>query len=216
MDSKLIEIYVKKYIKNELNFYGIKLIPEIVVVDGNTKIKWSLENPNNISYNQYVISDFVIDSQTDFFKLVGITGYNEIRKINIFTDIEIKYISSDLKNKINQTLKSKRYVEFRGLGIYYKAFDLGFRFFSDSTEFEFSVMIHEVFNLKDGSVFDKEKFEELISDYYEEGEYGDMSDAYIDDVLDLIWNIPTLTNKEVTYFMSYADVFDKNGNRLVF
>jgi len=107
MSSKLIYMYFHKYLKPEYNFHGLILKPNYLPMDN--KILWSIENPNDISYSETAINDFVQDLVDNFSRLISDKSFFEknwrnLSKLDIVPGFY--YLNSKDKQKLDNGLKS--------------------------------------------------------------------------------------------------------------
>ena len=83
MSDKLLELYVNKFLKGKLDFYGITLFPKLVEKDGKTIVTWEMENPIDLPFYFIPIIVKLKDSFYSFYQLLGKqkSGEEFIKKI---------------------------------------------------------------------------------------------------------------------------------------
>lgn len=106
--NKLLNLF-KTFIGSDfVEIEGLYLIPERFLKDGRT-IKFSIQNPNNISYYLGIVTEYLNDILFDFEKF---TNFN--LKYHIDTNYPKLYFSEELKNKIQSYLDTKKRLRLIG------------------------------------------------------------------------------------------------------
>lgn len=203
-----IKFFYKNFIKGEpIEYKGISLYP--TYQQDEDVITWTIENPENYSYNGELIKELVFNEFRDFCSLVGLDFYNLYRQINIIENMPKGrfYLSKDDKNFIETTLKNKKYLEFEingseyMLNFEYKNFGIHINF--DVIEFGTSGYFHGV---KIESDTGEEK--ELDYKFIEE-----MSDRDYDEFREWLYNnfyyeIKTRLGQNPRFYDDRVDMWD--------
>ena len=144
-----IEFFYKNFINEEpIEYKGISLYP--TYQQDEDVITWTIENPENYSYNGELIKELVFNEFRDFCSLVGLDFYKLYKRTDIIENMPKGrfYLSKDDKNFIETTLKNKKYLEFEingfeyMLNFEYKNFGIHINF--DVIEFGTSGYFHGV------------------------------------------------------------------------
>lgn len=227
MSEKLINLYISKYIKGSLNFNGIKLIPEIVnngdYLDNKKlpKIYWLIENPNDLSYSQVAIQNFIVDSIYDFYKVSGqligewLTTVRFITNNYVkFYNIESVYISKKLESKIDKTIAGIH--SFTELNTGWKSeyeilvYDISSHG-SDEIRIESRVELRNTFSTRTNEKLTPD----VIRDKFDKMENNDDFIGFVDRLLnpiaDIIWNTITITDRDSMYISTNCEFLDEEG-----
>ena len=204
VSQRLIKLYYDK-LKKPTIMYGLVLHPFMV----DNKIKWEVENPNDVSFASNVVEGHLEEMLHDFLRLAGITnGYNPTSGLD-WRELSQNYcklteddvhIGKDLSNKINQqcdrlntirlkddnlTLTSDCYVR-----------DWSIEYF-DTEALYFHVSL-ELTNTQIGRGFEPEEVDyDTVSQFLEEFMYYDNSS---EQETDLLWNIIRVITEEKNMF----------------
>lgn len=104
--EKINKLFEKKYLQPEYKFNGLILKPVMDEKYGTTLFGWEIENPNNVSYNTDLITDFIRNGIIyDFEKLTGFT-LRPLKKYTLLKGEKGVFLSNEDKNKIRSILKN--------------------------------------------------------------------------------------------------------------
>jgi len=219
MNKKLLELYVNKFIKGELNLYGLILTPEII--DG--KLFWILENPNDISYSRFAVKNLIEQSLEDFFKFVGdpFSGFarrKEIEKnlINFAYKIDDLYISPKLRNEIESEMREEVTVKFGEFMFTVQGFHYYLTSYHEEVTLETDMMIKKIENLSTGDTLVKKQIEKLLEQIHKDDYQMDLYETVSWHIGKLIYRSPTIFDQEESYFRDYVTFYDINKNRYEF
>ena len=115
-----IEFFYKNFINEEpIEYKGISLYP--TYQQDEDVITWTIENPEDHSFNGELIKELVVNEFRDFCSLVGLDFYKLYKRTDIIENMPKGrfYLSKDDKNFIETTLKNKKYLEFEINGFEY-------------------------------------------------------------------------------------------------
>lgn len=108
VSERLIKLYYSK-LKKPTVIYGLVLHPFMV----DNKIKWEVENTNDVSFASTVVEGHLEEMLSDFLKLAGITNDNtptlgldwqQLSRDYCKLKESDVYINEDIRNKINRTV----------------------------------------------------------------------------------------------------------------
>ena len=114
MDERLLILLDEKFLPKEFDLFGLKLHHELV---GN-EIIWTMENPNDISYNIEVIKGYLEQKIIDFQKLAGI----KLERIERERLSKVKakhnfYLNKKIENEIKEASKNINKIDFKTIRI---------------------------------------------------------------------------------------------------
>ena len=191
--------------KDSLNFNGIILKPKLI---NDNYIQFDMDNPNDLSYSEKAITDYVNGLFNEFIKLFGLNRF----KIEFKSDDKFQ-INTPKKyyiNKIDYNNISERIVNVK---------NFRFRFFRTKVDLIGDVKFNDFWinfsgeelnltvnaKLTNFKLENAEGVEEIsndeLQDFLEDGSNGDRYIDYIQDdlygdALTYIWTHPTLYNQD--------------------
>ena len=205
-NEKLVQIFHKQLMKKDsLNFNGIILKPKLI---NDNYIQFDMDNPNDLSYSEKAITDYVNGLFNEFIKLFGLNRF----KIEFKSDDKFQ-INTPKKyyiNKIDYNNISERIVNVK---------NFRFRFFRTKVDLIGDVKFNDFWinfsgeelnltvnaKLTNFKLENAEGVEEIsndeLQDFLEDGSNGDRYIDYIQDdlygdALTYIWTHPTLYNQD--------------------
>jgi hypothetical protein len=203
MNPKILKIYIDKFINGSIEFEGLTIVPKL---KDNGKIVWNVLNPKNLSYTYNVIYNQILDSLTDFEKLLGYTDrswYDTIQSIKSYCVFEFEdYIKDDFYKKIYEKISDKvidvHLPDFKKNDGFYsencKVELIHFSFDSEIIDMGFRIYLNkDVLNsrtndrIPDDEVVDYVS-ESLQNDFNANGEFIDYLYRSLQDVTDIITN----------------------------
>ena len=108
-----IKYFYKNFLKGEpIEYKGILLYP--TYQQDEDVITWTIENPEDHSFNGELIKELVVNEFRDFCSFVGLDFYKLYKRTDIIENMPKGrfYLNKDDKNFIETTLKNKKYLEF--------------------------------------------------------------------------------------------------------
>ena len=108
-----IRYFYLNFINEEpIEYKGITLRP--TYQQDEDVITWTIENPEDHSFNGELIKELVVNEFREFCSLIGLDFYNLYRQTNIIENMPNGrfYLNKRDKNFIETTLKNKNYLEF--------------------------------------------------------------------------------------------------------
>lgn len=221
--KKLLEIYINKYIKGKLDFFGIDLIPKI---EGND-IFWDINNTKDLSFSRYAIDLFINDSLFNYFEIVGVTttyaqfylNNKNLRKIKLNREF---YLSDKIWSEINEVLsKYKDFFYETSVGSNRFRIDFDFDFFDwDVTcRYDEIELMTKIIILKckiDGVEIDDsfEELKKLFESMYDNEEIFDFYNAITSPFMDVLLPIRTLYVPGDMYINSNVNFYNVDGDRI--
>ena len=214
--DKLLRLFLKT-IDTPLNINGLLLYPQL----NEDSIEWDIENPNDISYSNFVVDGRLEESLYDFMVMTGTKdlpewGSDIYEKYCRVGNVRYFYINQELRDEINakcNNFTSIKLVDDEELNseCYIMNWDIGYE---DSEMFNFYLSL-ELTNPKiDGVDVDDDTLHDFIQNFT----YNDTAQ---EQELDAVWHIITeiIDNKNMydsTYMYSNAVIgyFDQFGNGL--
>jgi hypothetical protein len=214
--DKLLRLYLK-FINSPVNINGLILHAQLK----DDTIKWEIENPNDLSYSNYVVDGHLEEMLYNFMVMTGTKdlpawGSDIYGKYCRVGNVRYFYINQELRDKINKKcneLTSIKLVDGEELNseCYVMNWDIGYE---DSEMFNFYLSLELTDPKIDGVDVDDDTLHEFIENFV----YNETAQ---EQELDAIWNIVTLIidNKNMydsTYMFSNAVIgyFDQFGNGL--
>ena len=214
--DKLLRLYLKT-IDSPLNINGLLLYPQL----NEDSIEWEIENPNDISY-----SNFVVDGHLEelFYEFMVMTGTKDLpewgkdiyEKYCRVGNIRYFYMNQELRQKINDKCSNFTSVELHdeeklNSECYVLNWDIGYE---DHEMFNFYLSLELTNPMINGGEIDDDALGEFVENFV----YNETAQ---EQELDLVWHIITeiIDNKNMydsTYMYSNAVIgyFDRFGNGL--
>ena len=214
--DKLLRLFLKT-IDTPLNINGLLLYPQL----NEDSIEWDIENPNDVSYSNFVVDGHLEELLYDFMIMTGTKdrpewGSNIYEKFCRVGNVRYFYINQELRQKINDKCSDFTSIELHdeeklNSECYVLNWDIGYE---DSEMFNFYLSL-ELTNPKiNGEEVDDDTLDEFIKNFI----YNETAQ---EQELDLVWHIITeiIENKNMydsTYMYSNAVIgyFDQFGNGL--
>jgi len=214
--DKLSKLFIRD-LEPPVNINGLLLNPTL----NEDFIEWDIENPNDISYSNFVIDGHLEEKLHDFMVMTGTKDREEWGK-DIYEkycrvgNVRYFYINQELRDKINDKCSKFTSIELQdGEKLNSECYVLNWDFgYEDSEMFNFYLSL-ELTNPKiNGEEVDDDTLEEFIKSFI-------YNETASEQELDLIWDIVTIIidNKNMyysTYMYSNAVIgyFDRFGNGL--
>ena len=221
VSERLIKLYYEK-LKKPTIIYGLMLHPFMV----DNKIKWEVENPNDVSFSSDVVEGHLEEMLHDFLTLAGLASITHVnngldwsqlsRDYCKLTKSDV-YISEKTRNKINDSLENLNKISLVDGSVILdsecvvKNWSLEY----PDTEALYFHLDLELFNPKiDGVDVDDDELQDFIQSFI----YDDTSH---DQETDIIWRAASIVQNEKNLFdhdyMFIAPVigyYDTFGNGL--
>ena len=225
MDKRLIELYVNKFLKGNLNFHGINLIPTINEENNIVTISWEMENPNKISYTRFATKNFIEASLEEFFDIIGHTvdaplgnrrGLIRTRYIKLDDSIDDIYISSEMERTLEDKLREEVMIGFGNYQIKAEGFDYYVSSYHEELTLEVSMMILEMFIKKLNKVLDEEEIKEFLGNVFQNGDEMELYDILTWHISNILYLSPTIFEQDEMYIRDLVSFFDENKDIIEF
>lgn len=213
-NEQLIEIFYSRLTKQgKLNFKGIILIPELED-DGQKRIIFNIDNPNDLSYSQAGIENYIDKMFNKFIKIFGLDRFKIQFKLDSYLIVntpEEFYINKTDYDNIRQSIVNVK--KFR-IKYFNKKVDLigdvklgsdEFWINGDSNEINLTIKARLTnFKLTNNDNQVTELSDDELNDFLNEGSNGDkyidyIQDELYDEAMNYIWNMTTVTDQDNMY-----------------
>ena len=221
VSERLIKLYYKK-LKKPTIMYGLVLHPFMV----DNKIKWEVENPNDVSFASTVVEGHLEEMLHDFLKLAGITnGYNptsgldwsELSRNYCRLNKDDVYVSKNTRNKINESLENLNKIKLADGSVILdsecvvKNWSLEY----PDTEALYFHLDLELFNpVIDGNFVEDDELQEFIQSFIYDDDSNEQEQDLISDVMRVIYEEPNLLDHDYMFINPIIGYYDTFGNGL--
>jgi hypothetical protein len=221
VSQRLIKLYYNK-LKKPTIIYGLVLHPFMV----DNKIKWEVENPNDVSFSSDVVEGHLEEMLHDFLTLAGLASITHVnngldwsqlsRDYCKLTKSDV-YISEKTRNKINDSLENLNKISLvDGSNILnseciIKNWSLEY----PDTEALYFHLDLELFNpVIDGNFVEDDELQEFIQSFVYDDDANEQEQEIISDVMTVIYGEPNLLDHDYMFIMPVIGYFDTFGNGL--
>ena len=221
VSQRLIKLYYDK-LKKPTIINGLVLHPFMV----DNKIKWEVENTNDVSFASTVVEGHLEEMLHDFLKLAGVTnGYNPHTSIDWrelsqnyckLTEDDV-YVSKNTRNKINKALENLDKIRLEDGSVILdsecvvKNWSLEY----PDTEALYFHLDLELFNPKiDGVDVDDDELQDFIQSFIYDDDSNELEQDIISDVMRVIYEEKNLIDHDYMYINPIIGYFDTFGNGL--
>ena len=222
VSQRLIKLYYDK-LKKPTIMHGLVLHPFMV----DNKIKWEVENPNDVSFASNVVEGHLEEMLYNFLRLAGVADINS-PSINLnWSELSINYckliesdvhISRDLSNKINQKCDRLNYIKLYDDGKVLTA-DCYVRDWSIEYPDTEALYVHVALELSNPQIVEIGEIDnDTLSEFIEEFRYNETSQEQETDIL---WEIIREINIQKNMFddvymfsVGLIEFYDDFGNKL--
>jgi hypothetical protein len=222
VSQRLIKLYYDK-LKKPTIMFGLVLHPFMV----DNKIKWEVENPNDVSFASDVVEGHLEEKLHGFLTLAGLAtithandglDWSELsRNYCKLTESDV-YISKETRDKINKSLENFNEIElYDGETLISECFVKNWSIEYPDTE---SLYVHVALELSNPQIEEIGEIDnDTLSEFIEEFHYNDTSQEQETDILwEIIREINSQKNMfDDTYMFSVGliNFYDTFGNKLV-
>ena len=222
VSQRLIKLYYDK-LKKPTIIHGLVLHPFMV----DNKIKWEVENTNDVSFASTVVEGHLEEMLHDFLKLAGVTnGYNPHTSIDWrelsqnyckLTEDDV-YVSKNTRNKINKALENLDKIRLEDGSVILdsecvvKNWSLEY---PDTDALYFHLDL-ELFNpVIDGDFFaEDDELQEFIQSFIYDDDSNEQEQGIISDVMRVIYDEPNLLDHDYMFIVPVIGYYDTFGNGL--
>ena len=222
VSQRLIKLYYNK-LKKPTIMFGLVLHPFMV----DNKIKWEVENPNDVSFASNVVEGHLEEMLYNFLRLAGVADINNpsikldwrelSRNYCKLTESDV-HISRDLSNKINQKCNRLNSIKLYDDGKVLTA-DCYVRDWSIEYPGTESLYVHVALELSNPQIKEIGEIDnDTLSEFIEEFRYNDSSS---EQETDLLWNIikpimddPNMFDRDYMFSVGLIEFYDNFNNKL--
>jgi hypothetical protein len=221
VSEKLIKLYYDK-LKKPTVIYGLVLHPFMI----DNKIKWEVENPNDVSFSSDVVEGHLEEMLHDFLSLAGLASITHTnngldwsqlsRDYCKLTKSDV-YISEKTRNKINDSLENFNQIRLAdGSNILNSdCVVLNWSIEYPDTEALYFNLDLELFNtVIDGNFVEDDELQEFIQSFVYDDDANEQEQEIISDVMTVIYGEPNLLDHDYMFIMPVIGYFDTFGNGL--
>jgi hypothetical protein len=221
VSERLIKLYYEK-LKKPTIIYGLVLHPFMV----DNKIKWEVENPNDVSFSSDVVEGHLEEMLHDFLTLAGLASITHVnngldwsqlsRDYCKLTKSDV-YISEKTRNKINDSLENFNQIRLAdGSNILNsECVVLNWSIEYPDTEALYFHLDLELFNpVIDGNFVEDDELQEFIQSFVYDDDANEQEQEIISDVMTVIYGEPNLLDHDYMFIMPVIGYFDTFGNGL--
>ena len=221
VSQRLIKLYYNK-LKKPTIIYGLVLHPFMV----DNKIKWEVENPNDVSFSSDVVEGHLEEMLHDFLTLAGLASITHVnngldwsqlsRDYCKLTKSDV-YISEKTRNKINDSLENFNQIRLAdGSNILNsECVVLNWSIEYPDTEALYFHLDLELFNpVIDGNFVEDDELQEFIQSFVYDDDANEQEQEIISDVMTVIYGEPNLLDHDYMFIMAVIGYFDTFGNGL--
>lgn len=215
-----IEFFYTNFLNKEpIEYKGIILQPTYHRFQNS--ITWSIENPEDYSYNGELLKDLVADEIRDFCSMTNLNFYELYKKVNILTNLPQNrcYLNEKDKNYVEDILKNKKKLEFSD-GKY--VYSLNFNYIKNSINIYSDIIDITTFGKVNGfkvniETGEKTKIEPNFLDEMSDSQYDNYREWQYDDfyseVIGYLQQNPRFFNSRIDMFdVQMSLTYDQNLN----
>jgi len=228
MSDKLLELYIKTFLKGKIEFGGVTLIPNLVKIDDELMVEWDMENPNDVPYTMFPIEERVKDSFFEFCSITGFIGQfyyssgerryakerNEFYKIfkEKIKNFNFKqdYFSPKLKNELDSQLNKVKRVSYLNIEFVYEITYYDLKMYHDEFELFCEVDILEAHMSSSGEDVSWNDLQSFLDNLARKGDIIDLNDIMTDSLDRIIVSYPTFIDR-VNMYLSNGVTYLYNG-----
>ena len=221
VSERLIKLYYEK-LKKPTIIYGLVLHPFMV----DNKIKWEVENPNDVSFSSDVVEGHLEEMLHNFLTLAGLASITHVnngldwsqlsRDYCKLTKSDV-YISEKTRNKINDSLENLNKISLVDGSVILdsecvvKNWSLEY----PDTEALYFHLDLELFNPKiDGVDVDDDELQDFIQSFIYDDDSNELEQDIISDVMRVIYEEKNLIDHDYMYINPIIGYYDTFGNGL--
>jgi len=221
VSQRLIKLYYNK-LKKPTIMFGLVLHPFMV----DNKIKWEVENPNDVSFASTVVEGHLEEMLHDFLKLAGVTnGYNptsgldwsELSRNYCRLNKDDVYVSKNTRNKINESLENLNKIKLDDNGsiLISECFVGNWSLEYPDTDALYFHLDLELSNPKiDDEDVDDDTLQDFIQSFVYDDDANEQEQDIISNVMRVIYDEPNLLDHDYMFIAPVIGYYDSFGNGL--
>jgi hypothetical protein len=210
-----IKLYFYKWLKGgnkTFDFNGILLTP--IIDDAEDFINWDMQNPNNISYTSYAINNFIDNELYNFSRLTASEFYDRLyRKQSVKVPRKL-YINDEDFNSFLNYARSKEIYHFSEVKATMSVFDISYDVNSDSFYINLDIKLLNPTNPETKEKLYYSEVQDLMLGLNEDDRFIEYIDGLFARLLNEIWEIPTLIDKDNMSIQVYPRFYTDKGQKI--
>jgi hypothetical protein len=221
VSERLIKLYYNK-LKKPTIMHGLVLHPFMV----DNKIKWEVENPNDVSFASTVVEGHLEEMLHGFLTLAGLTNahspnsgldWSQLSRDYCKLTKQDVYISKETRDKINKSLENFNEIQFNDSGsiLNAKCFVKNWSIEYPDTESLYFHLDLELFNPNiDNEDVDDDTLQEFIESFIYDEDSSDQEQDLILEQMSILFNEKNLIDTDYMFIMPIIGYYDSFGNPL--
>jgi hypothetical protein len=210
-----IKLYFYKWLQGgnkTFDFNGILLTP--IIDDAEDFINWDMQNPNNISYTSYAINNFIDNELYNFSRLTASEFYDRLyRKQSVEVPRKLYINDEDFDSFLNYA-RSKEIYNFSEVKAIMSVFDIGFDVASDVFSIDLDIKLLNPTNPETSEKLNYSEVQDLMFGLNEDDRFIEYIDGLFARLLNEIWEIPTLIDKDNMSIQVYPRFYTDKGQKI--
>jgi hypothetical protein len=210
-----IKLYFYKWLQGgnkTFDFNGILLTP--IIDDAEDFINWDMQNPNNISYTSYAINNFIDNELYNFSRLTASEFYDKLyRKQSVKVPRKLYINDEDFDSFLNYA-RSKQIYNFSEVKAIMSVFDIGFDVASDVFSIDLDIKLLNPTNPETSEKLNYSEVQDLMLGLNEDDRFIEYIDGLFARLLNEIWEIPTLIDKDNMSIQVYPRFYTDKGQKI--
>ena len=210
-----IKLYFYKWLQGgnkTFDFNGILLTP--IIDDAEDFINWDMQNPNNISYTSYAINNFIDNELFNFSRLTASEFYDRLyRKQSVEVPRKLYINDEDFDSFLNYA-RSKEIYHFSEVKATMSVFDISFDVNSDSFYINLDIKLLNPTNPETKEKLYYSEVQDLMLGLNEDDRFIEYIDGLFARLLNEIWEIPTLIDKDNMSIQVYPRFYTDKGQKI--
>ena len=216
VSQRLIKLYYNK-LKKPTIIYGLVLHPFMI----DDKIRWEVENPNDVSFSSDVVEGHLEEMLHDFLTLAGLVSnsldWSQLSRDYCKLTKSDVYINKEIRNKINRSFNN-----LKKIGLYdngelltsecsIKNWSLEYL---DNEALGFHLDLELVNPKIDDEDVDDDTLQDFIQSFVYDDDANEQEQEIISDVMTVIYGEPNLLDHDYMFISPIIGYFDTFGNGL--
>ena len=210
-----IKLYFYKWLQGgnkTFDFNGILLTP--IIDDAEDFINWDMQNPNNISYTSYAINNFIDNELFNFSRFTASEFYDRLyRKQSVKVPRKL-YINDEDFDLFFDFARSKEIYHFSEVKATMSVFDISFDVNSDSFYINLDIKLLNPTNPETSEKLYYSEVQDVMLGLNEDDRFIEYIDGLFARLLNEIWDIPTLIDKENMNIQVYPRFYTDKGQKI--
>jgi len=210
-----IKLYFYKWLQGgnkTFDFNGILLTP--IIDDAEDFINWDMQNHNDVSYTSYAINNFIDNELFNFSRLTASEFYDRLyRKQSVEVPRKLYINDEDFDSFLNYA-RSKEIYHFSEVKATMSVFDISFDVNSDSFYINLDIKLLNPTNPETSEKLNYSEVQDLMFGLNEDDRFIEYIDGLFARLLNEIWDIPTLIDKDNMSIQVYPRFYTDKGQKI--